>query len=428
MIYLIQRAGKFYFNRRVPEDYRRLDTRDTIRFTLKTMDRKAAMRLAMAYNDKLEGYWQTLLHTGQNHSEEQYKALTSRADALGYPYMAAPVLAQQPILSLMARMQHIEKENYNEMHVEALLGKLHAPVIRLDQALNRFFEIAKDRIINKSENQIRKWKNPRKKAMTNFIRCVGNKALNELNRGDSMKFRDWWIDKIKNENLVVASGNKDLIYVKMIITTVVEDLNLNLDTRHIFKNLLLKSEDNERRRPFETTYILGTLLNSQKLEGLNEQARCSLYAFSETGAGFNELTGLLPEDIILDAEIPHIHIRPRRGRSLKTKFRTRIIPLVGFALDAFRTCPNGFTDYHDRPDSLSNLVNKYLAAQKLMPTDQHTVYSLRHSFQDRLLAVNTPDRIQADLMGHKFGRPLYGDGASLSHKLEWMKKIQLKVE
>lgn len=41
-------------------------------------------------------------------------------------------------------------------------------------------------------------------------------------------------------------------------------------------------------------------------------------------------------------------------------------------------------------------------------------------------AVDTPDRIQADLMGHKFHRPKYGDGASLNHKLEWMKRIQLK--
>jgi hypothetical protein len=62
----------------------------------------------------------------------------------------------------------------------------------------------------------------------------------------------------------------------------------------------------------------------------------------------------------------------------------------------------------------------------LLPTDQHSVYSLRHSFQDRLTAVNTPDRIQADLMGHKFNRSVYGTGATLVHRLEWMEKIQLK--
>lgn len=61
-----------------------------------------------------------------------------------------------------------------------------------------------------------------------------------------------------------------------------------------------------------------------------------------------------------------------------------------------------------------------------MPTDQHSSYSLRHIFQDRILSVNCPDRIQADLMGHKFNRPVYGAGATLAHKLEWMEKVKLK--
>jgi hypothetical protein len=36
------------------------------------------------------------------------------------------------------------------------------------------------------------------------------------------------------------------------------------------------------------------------------------------------------------------------------------------------------------------------------------------------------DRIQADLMGHKFNRPVYGTGAALAQKFEWMRKVQLK--
>ena len=168
------------------------------------------------------------------------------------------------------------------------------------------------------------------------------------------------------------------------------------------------------------------LLNAENLKGLNEQARNCLYASAETGAGLNELTGLLPEDILLDDEIPHIWIRPRKGRSLKTKFRERKIPLIGFALEAFKACPNGFTQYRDRPDALSGCLSKYLLENKLLPSDQHTVYSLRHSFQDRLLAVNAPDRVQADLMGHKFQRPAYGDGATLLQKLHWLQRIKLE--
>jgi len=41
--------------------------------------------------------------------------------------------------------------------------------------------------------------------------------------------------------------------------------------------------------------------------------------------------------------------------------------------------------------------------------------------------VDAPDRVQADLMGHKFNREKYGKGSTLEKKLEWMQKIQLKV-
>jgi hypothetical protein len=62
----------------------------------------------------------------------------------------------------------------------------------------------------------------------------------------------------------------------------------------------------------------------------------------------------------------------------------------------------------------------------MLPSENHTAYSLRHSFQDRLTAVDASDRVQADLMGHKFNRETYGKGASLEKKFEWLQKICLK--
>lgn len=428
MLYLIERNGNFYFNRRVPEIYRSQDKRDIIRYALKTRDRRIALRLAIAQNEKLEAYWQTLAGSEEQNSPNQYAALVERSQLLGFPYYPSQQIAELPLQEIVARLLHVEKEKFKQAHTEAVCGQMTAPIIKLDKVLDLYFDIVKDKTLNKSPNQIRKWQNPRKRAIANFIKYVGNKPISELSRNDLIKFRDHWITRIKSENLVTDSANKDLINLKTIVTTIAEELKISLDTAHIFKNLLLKNDGNETRLPFEKSFILSTLLNPDKLEGLNDQAKWTLYAFAETGAGLNELTGLLPEDIILDAEVPHIHIRPWRGRTLKTKYRKRIIPLVGFALDAFKACPNGFSDYHDRPDSLSGLISKYLREHELMPSPQHTVYSLRHSFQDRLLAANTPDRIQADLMGHKFGRPRYGEGATLQHKLEWMKKVQLKPE
>lgn len=426
MNYLIERAGKFYFNRRIPEPYRKYDNRGAIRFSLKTTDYKTACRRALAENDRLEAYWRTLIHSGQAAAEKEYLALTERAKTLGFSYYPTQALTAFDIEVILKRLFHIEDQKYNEKHAEAVLGKAPPPVLKLDQVIDRYFELARDAVLNKSPNQVRKWENPRKKAMANFIKCIGNKAVNELTREDTLKFRDWWIERIKNEKLVIASANKDLIHVKTMVTALADNLKIEIDTAHLFKKLIIVGDDSEKRLPFETSFIVNTLLNPQNLKGLNEQARWALYAFAETGAGLNELTGLLPEDIVLNADIPYIHIRARKGRSLKTKFRNRVIPLVGFALDAFKACPRGFEQYRDRPDSLSTLMSKYLRDNDLLPTQQHTIYSLRHSFQDRLLAVNTPDRIQADLMGHKFNRPQYGEGATLMHKREWMEKVALK--
>jgi integrase len=62
----------------------------------------------------------------------------------------------------------------------------------------------------------------------------------------------------------------------------------------------------------------------------------------------------------------------------------------------------------------------------LRPTKDHTVYSLRHSFQDRIENAEASDRMQADLMGHEFGRPAYGDGAEMKRRQAFLNKIKFR--
>lgn len=85
--------------------------------------------------------------------------------------------------------------------------------------------------------------------------------------------------------------------------------------------------------------------------------------------------------------------------------------------------PKRFPRYRDRPDNLTNAVNKFLRTNDLLPSKQHSIYSFRHSFQDALLRVNAPDRVQAELMGHKFQRPKYGNGTTLALKKEGSEKV-----
>jgi len=118
--------------------------------------------------------------------------------------------------------------------------------------------------------------------------------------------------------------------------------------------------------------------------------------------------------------VPYISIKDRPGRPLKTAHSERDIPLVGFALQAMLQLPGGFPLYRDAPDNLSTCVNKFLRENNLLPSENHSMYSLRHSFQDRLTSANVPERIQCELMGHKFSRPKYGLGGTLVEKKKYL--------
>jgi integrase len=85
--------------------------------------------------------------------------------------------------------------------------------------------------------------------------------------------------------------------------------------------------------------------------------------------------------------------------------------------------PEGFPRYRDKSSSLSAAVNKYLLENGLRPTKDHTVYSLRHSFKDRLIAAQAPDSLIDSLMGHRTGKPKYGRGPSLELKLKFLEQI-----
>jgi hypothetical protein len=47
--------------------------------------------------------------------------------------------------------------------------------------------------------------------------------------------------------------------------------------------------------------------------------------------------------------------------------------------------PQGFPRYRDKASNLSAEVNKYLLENGLRPTEDHSLYSLRHSFYIRIL-------------------------------------------
>jgi len=110
---------------------------------------------------------------------------------------------------------------------------------------------------------------------------------------------------------------------------------------------------------------------------------------------------------------------------MKSRNARRVIPLTGVSLKAMAQNPDGFPQYLNSSATLSGTVNKYLRANGLLETPEHSLYGLRHSFEDRMLAAGIDERIRRDLLGHALGRERYGDGGSLTNVQKLLQRLAL---
>lgn len=430
MPYLIKRGKRYSYKRRVPNSLREHDHREHVVIPLKTDSESLAHQKSIVVNEHIERYWEELIHSTSVHTAERFKKVSNICALLNFTYKSTLALSEDTLPTLINRLTVLEQVKSEPMHVEAIMGGADVPTICISQAMEKYWKISNHELLNKSPDQIRKWKNPRKKAIKNFIAVCGDKELTELQRDDLVQFRDWWIHRIETEGRAVNTVNKELGFFKSVVEKMNDHVKLNIDTDWLFRNYSLKKQRSGKREPFENDFIQNEMLNTKYHTGLIEEAKYILYSLADTGARPAEIINLMPEDILLECHIPHIKIRPRKNRQLKTPYSERDIPLVGCALWAFQQMSEGFPHYRNMKsgsDNLSATLNAHLRRRKLLPSTKHTLYSLRHSFQDRLTNIGVPDRIQVQLMGHKFAdRIEYGNGANLEKKQEWLLKICFK--
>ncbi|PKR50748.1 DUF6538 domain-containing protein [Thalassospira marina] len=423
--YLLLRSGRYYYYRRKPFEVTEALGPGFVRISLKTTDLKTALSRRDIVHRDIEQYWHSIIKFGhQDSARTQYDSAVKIAQSMGFHYQPADVIARElPTPELLARLEKIEQTGIEKRAVvAALAGGVAPPAITMTEAFDEFVRLTRDWLTDKSDEQIRRWQNPRKKAVKNWSDVTGNPELARITRSDALKFRDWWWDRIENEQMTVNSANKDFGHIHQIFEKVNEGLQLGLDDP--LARLRFREKKKNARPPYSPEYITQRILKPGALDTLHPECRALIMIIMNTGAGPAELAGMIEDDIILDADIPHFHIRENSERSLKTMYRPRTIPLAGVAFDAFKELvPKGFIDYRNKPTQLSANTNRHLTDNDLRESDDHSVYSLRHSFQDALTKAEAPDRIQADLMGHKFHRPKYGDGASLEQKYRWIKKV-----
>ena len=146
-----------------------------------------------------------------------------------------------------------------------------------------------------------------------------------------------------------------------------------------------------------------------------------------------EGAGLLKSDINLNCEIPHINLSAHPWRRLKTKGSERYIPLIGESLwaskrilehnkDSLFAFPRYTSLQECNTNSASAALNKWLK-EKLL--NDFVIHGFRHSFRDRLRAIECPSEIIDQLGGWslKSVGQGYGQGYSLQKLAKWIIKI-----
>lgn len=425
--YMTLRKGIYYLRRRIPLAVRRYDTREFVMISLKTSDAAEARRLLPVYNDTLEKFWRDLLASEGRVDEKAYAKAIALARMHGFVYKSAREISETTLREIIDRVAVASGQDAET--TAAVLGGIDRPLLPLSECLDKYWPLCADRLVNKSPLQLRKWKVPREACLHNFIQVVGDKSLTAITREDVLAFRTWWLERVGKsgkEGRSADTANKQIARVRDILGTVALAENIDKDFDALFNKVALRNKS-KSRPPFTATFVQDVLLVPATLSALNDEARHIVYALADTGARESELTGLLEEDIFLNTPIPYIFIRPRAEKMLKTVNAERQIPLVGAALIAFQHYPKGFERYR-HTNTLSNTVNKFLRRNGILPSPDHSLYSLRHTFKDRLRDAGAPEEVIDELMGHEGSRPKYGRGHILETKLKWLQKIAYTVE
>jgi integrase len=409
-----KRANKFHLRKRVPTRYQSVEPRGTVWISLHTDSETIAKQKADGAWAQMIEAWEAKLAGDSRDAEARFEAARDLAAVRGVRYLPAAKVAELPREDILARVEaSIGREGKADpREAIAVLGGVTEPPITVSRSLELYWSLTADRNIGKSEDQLRRWENPRKKAVRNFIEVVEDKPVAEISGDDMLNFRAWWLDKMESEGLTANSANKDLIHLGDVLKTVNKMKRLGLVLP--LSDLSFKPGEAKQRPPFSEKWIRDRLLKSGALDGLNKEARGIVLAMVNTGARPSELAALTEGQIRLDDDVPHISIEPI-GRQLKSKNARRVIPLLGASLEAMKANPRGFPTYRTSSATLSATVNKFLRTNGLMESDGHSLYGLRHGFEDRLLAAGVDERIRRDLFGHTINRERYGNGATLSH-------------
>ena len=228
---------------------------------------------------------------------------------------------------------------------------------------------------------------PPRVALSAFLSLAGDRDVSEYTRQDAKLF----VHHLEMKGNKTATVRRRINSISAIMNYAYSELDL--DQRNPFTRLFIRNEGND-------VFKRGIFTNDQLKCGYDKalasgsSVKLLMPLLGETGCRLAEIVGLRLEDIDLENEL--IHIRPNSARRLKNKTSERVLPLVGYAKLAMEQAltqaddewlfPQYIKSGHCHATHASNAVNKWLKHD----FGGLTAHSLRHTFRDRLRAVECP--------------------------------------
>lgn len=212
-------------------------------------------------NAELEAYWRGLRDGQSGEARLRFEAAQQRARALGLPYLTNQELADGSRDEIIRRLDLLIKNNKldDEREVAAVMGGEERPSLQLSEIVAEYKELEDQNIRQMSPDQVRKWENPKKRAVANLIEALGaDRAIDELTRADAVTFRKWWQHRIATEGLDIGTANKDFGHISKMLTTI--ELTHQLNLQPVFKSLRLSGEVDAQRSAFEAKFVQDKIL------------------------------------------------------------------------------------------------------------------------------------------------------------------------
>jgi len=424
------RGNVYYLRVRVPAAFADIEPKAEVSRSLHTGDRLEAEARCANAKLALHAEWQAMRAGRTADIRFIFDASTELLKGWNMTFSPMEDLISGPIENLIMRIEAIANLDPSSASVPAVLGAVDLPDCSLHEMAKRMPLLKAADIRAKNLRQRREWCGNFKRAAKDFEAQIGTRTVFTISEQDAADYEDFWRKRVRNQGVSANYANKQIRYVRQMITAHLDDIRMPRSKRHnpfvgvkIKKNAYDKSDEERRRLPLPERWIKERLIRDRILEGLNQQASDVAIIAAIGGCRSSEVYDVPPEDIFLDHVIPHFKIRVvtegPNTREIKNQPSTRIVVLLGPALEAMRRNPEGFTRYRGKA-SYSGDVNNFLRNNDLFPPlpsgaedgARYVISGTRHSFEDRMKAAKIGNEERAFLMGHSVakvrGRPVYG--------------------